>query len=723
MTIAPEKPRQLPIIETKKVVCPHDCPDTCLMSVTVEDGRVTKVTGVDEQPFTKGFLCIKTNYYQERIYSSLRILYPQKRVGPKGSGQFERISWDEALDTIANKFKEIISEYGAEAILPYSYAGNMGKLAYASMDRRFFNFMGASQLDRTICSTSGGVGYTYTMGAKLGTDPETVVDSKLIIAWGANPVSTNVHLMPFINEAKKRGAKLVSVDPHRSKTADQSDIFIQPYPGTDAALALGMMRVIINEDLYDHEFVANQTHGFEQLRVHVQQYTPEFVEKITGVPAQQMIDFARLYATTKPSFIRLNYGLNRHTNGGMMVRTVACLPALVGAWGVPGGGALLSTSGAFGLNQRVLERPDLLQRHAKMPRTVNMIKLGEALLDYNDPPVKAMFVYNCNPATVAPNQTKVIQGMSREDLFTVVHEQVMTDSARYADIVLPAPTAFEDTDIYTAYGHLYVQLNEPAIAPVGEVKSNVELFRLLAERMGYDEPYLKDSTEDMIRQTLDSKNPTMEGITYERLKKETFVRLNVPRPFIPFADGKYPTPSGKIEFYSEKMLRDGLDPLPTHNPAGESADGSPELFAKYPLRLVTPAAHHFLNSSFGDMPTMLRKQRFPALELNQADADQRGIKHGEWVRAWNERGEVYFVAEVTDTVAAGVACHVSIWWGKFSPNGWNCNALTSDAEADMGGGATFHTNLIQIEAARHKLSLAEMAKLQEMFPATKISKI
>ncbi|NWJ47311.1 MAG: molybdopterin oxidoreductase family protein [Chloroflexi bacterium] len=715
MTIVPDRTRQLPLVEKKRVVCPHDCPDTCLMNATVQDGRVIKVEGDEEMPFTGGFLCVKTRYYQERIYSPIRITTPLKRVGAKGAGEFTPISWDEALTTIAARFKAIIAEHSAEAILPFSYAGNMGKLAYASMDRRFFHYMGASLLDRTICSTAGGVGYTYTMGAKIGTDPETVGESKLIIAWGANPVSSNVHLMPFINEARKRGAKFVVVDPHRSKTAEQADLVIQPYPGTDAALALGMMRVIINENLYDKAFVEQHTFGFELLRQHVQQFTPEHVEAITGVNATQMIDFARMYAAIKPSFIRLNYGLNRHTNGGMMVRTVACLPALVGAWGVPGGGALLSTGGDFPLNLAALERTDLLNRHPKRPRTINMIKLGEALLEYSNPRVMGLYVYNCNPASVVPNLTKVIKGLEREDLFTVVHEQVMTDSARYADIVLPAPTTFEDTDIFAAYGHLYVQLNRPAINPVGESKPNIEVFRLLAERMDYEDPCFNDSAEDMIRQALASKDPRLEGITYERLEKESFARLNLPRPYVPFADGKYPTPSGKIEFYSEKMLRDGLDPLPNHNPSAESADGSPELFSRYPIRLVTPAAHHFLNSSFADMPTMLKKQRFPTLELNSSDAAERGIQNGDWLRAFNDRGQAYFVAEVGDSVTQGVACHLSIWWNSRSPKGWNCNVLTSDAEADMGKGATFHTNLVQVELASRTLTIAEIAAMQALY--------
>ncbi len=711
--------RGLPLVEdkpiVKRVVCPHDCPDTCMMNATVQDGKVIKVTGDAEQPFTQGFLCVKTNYYLERLYSKLRVLHPMRRVGPKGSGQFTQISWDEALDTIAANFKRIAREYGAEAILPYSYMGTMGFLNTASMDRRFFNYLGASQLDRTICSTSGGIGYRYTMGQTIGTDPETITDSKLIIAWGTNIVSTNVHLMPFINEAKKRGAKLVTVDPHRSKTAEQSDVFIQPYPGTDAALVLAMMNVIISENLHDKDFIEKNTIGFDLLAERAAEYPLDWASHITNIPAQTIYDFAVMYATTKPSCIRLSYGLNRHTNGGMMTRTVACLPALVGAWGVPGGGALLSTSQTFGFNTAKLERPDFLQRHERIPRIINMIKLGEALLDYQEPPVMGLYVYNSNPAVVAPNQQKVLKGLEREDLFTVVHEQVMTDTARYADILIPAPTAFEQTDLYRAYGQLYVQMTEPAIPPLGEAKPNIDVFRELAAKMNFDDPAFRDSDEDVIQQALDSKSPAMVGITYERLKEENFVRLNVPRPFVPFADGKYPTPSGKIEFYSETLRQAGFDPLPTHVAPAESADGSPELFGKYPLRLLTPAAHHFLNSSFADMPTMIRKQLYPSIELNQQDAEVRGIKPGDWVRAYNDRGEAYFVAEFKESVAAGVACHLSLWWNVYSPKGWNCNSLTSDAEADFGGGATFHTNLVQVQRADLTLNADELRQIEEIY--------
>jgi len=695
--------------ETRRVICPHDCPDTCSMSVTVEDGRVVSVRGDESHPFTRGFLCVKTNHYLERLYSPLRLLVPQKRVGRKGEGRFAPITWEEAIDTIAERFQSIASQYGPEAVLPYSYAGNMGKLAFGSMDRRFFHYFGASRLLRTICATAATEGYLHTMGDRLGTDPESLPESKLIIAWGSNFVSSNVHLVPFVNEARKRGAVLVTVDPHKNRTAEQSDLFIQPLPGTDAALALGMMHVIVQEGLHDEQFIKENTIGFDALASHLAAYDPARVAAITGLSQDQIVDFARLYARLKPSCIRLNYGLSRHTNGGMMVRTVSCLPALVGAWGVPGGGAMLSLSGAYPLNLAALERADLLKRHEKMPRAINMIKLGEALLDVNDPPVKGLFVYNSNPAAVAPDQSKVIEGLKREDLFTVVHEQVSTDTALFADILLPAPTVFEDCDLYSAYGHLYLQLNEPAVAPLGEAKANVEVFRMLARRMGFSDPCFEDSTEELIRQALASDHEHLRGISYERLKQETFVRLNLPRPFVPFADGKYPTESGKIELYSAGMLKLGLSPLPVHIPVSESPEANPELFRRYPLRFVSPAAHHFLNSSFADMPSMKRKERVPTIELNEVDAHSRGLKDGDWVRAFNDRGKTFFRVKLAGTVAPGVACHLSLWWRQYSPGGYNCNVLTSSESADMGGGGTFHTCLVEVE----KVTPEEQAVIDE----------
>ncbi|MDQ2808665.1 MAG: molybdopterin oxidoreductase family protein [Chloroflexota bacterium] len=696
MTLAPPAKR----LEVKTVICPHDCPDTCAMTATIEDGRVVKMGARADQPFTKGFLCVKTQYYQERLYSPLRVLYPQRRVGPKGSGQFERISWDAALALIAERFQGIIAEYGAEAILPYSYAGAMGKLAYASMDRRFFGYMGASLLDRTICSTTGTEAYKSVMGTTMGTDPEGFGQARLIIAWGTNPVSTNVHLMPYIHEARRAGATFVVVDPHRSKTAEQADLHIRLNPGTDAALVLAMIHVLVREGLHNAAFLAQHTIGWEALAARAADWPPERAAPITGLTAEAITDFARLYATSRPSAIRLSYGMTRHTNGGQNTRAVLMLPAVTGAWGTVGGGALLSTSGTFGLNAAALERPDLLARHARRPRTINMIQLAEALTELHDPPVKGLLVYNSNPANVAPDQSRVLAGLGREDLFTVVHEQVMTDTARWADLVLPATTAFEYSDLYSAYGHLYVQLSRPAIPAMGEAIPNTELFRRLAAAMGYHDPCFGDSDDDLIRQALTGEHPFMAGITLERLEAETFIHLTTPtRPFVPFADGVYPTPSGKIELYSESLLRQGVDPVIGYVPEAESPDGSPALAARYPIRLLTPAAHHFLNTSFAEMPTMRRKQRRPTIELHPSDAATRGISDGVWVRAFNDRGEAFFVAEVKDSVGPGVACHLSRWWGYYSPAGWNANALTATRPADIGAGGTFHTNLVQVEVA------------------------
>ena len=698
--------------EVRTVICPHDCPDTCAMTATIDDGRVVKMGARADHPVTKGFLCVKTQYYQERLYSPMRVLYPQRRVGPKGSARFERISWDAALAIIAERFGAIIAAHGAEAILPYSYAGAMGKLSYASMDRRFFHYMGASLLDRTICSTTGAEAYKAVMGTTMGTDPEGFSAANLIVVWGTNPVSTNVHLMPFIQEARRRGAPLVVVDPHRSKTAEQADIHLRLNPGTDAALVLAMISVMVAENLHDRAFLAAHTVGWEALEARARAWSPEQAAPITGLTPDAIRGFARLYATTQPSSIRLSYGMTRHTNGGQNTRAVVMLPAVTGAWGRVGGGALLSTSGTFGLNLAALERPDLLARHARRPRTINMIQLAEALNDVQDPPVQGLLVYNSNPANVAPDQRRVLAGLAREDLFTVVHEQLMTDTARYADILLPATTAFEQSDLFTAYGHLYLQLGRPAIPAMGEAVPNTEMFRRLAAAMGYADPCFRDDDDTLMRQALDSAHPYLAGLTLERLEQETFVHLATPsRPFVPFADGVYPTPSGKIELYSENLLRLGVDPVIDYVPEAESPDGSPALAARYPIRLLTPAAHHFLNTSFADMPTMRKKQHRPTLELHPADAAARGIAHGTWVRAFNDRGEAYFMAEVKDSVGPGVACHLSRWWGHYSPAGWNANALTATRAADIGGGGTFHTNLVEVEPARTvPPTLAELAE-------------
>src|SRR5580700_5509782 len=545
-------------METRHSVCALDCPDACALLVHVEDGRATKLRGDPDHPVTRGFLCGKVARYLDREYSPERLLYPQKRVGAKGDGRFQRISWDEALDTIAKRLSRVSDEYGSEAILPYSYAGTMGFLNGGGIDRRFFHRLGASRLDRTICSAAGGAGLMATLGFRYGTEPEQFRHSKLIIAWGANVLATNVHLWPFIVEARRNGARFYTIDPVQTRTGRLSDKHFAIFPGSDPALALGLMHVIIGEKLHDADYVSRYTEGFEELAQRASEYSPERVEALTGIGRADIVALAREYATTRPAVIRLNYGVQRSERGGAAVRAVAALPALVGSWREVGGGFQLSTSHAFQINRAGLEMPELQQRSplGREARIVNMAELGKALTELDAPPVKAMVVYNSNPASIAPNQNLVLKGMRREDLFTVVLEQFQNDTADHADILLPSTTFLEHTDLYFAYGHYHLQLARPALAAPGETKPNVEVFRLLAERLGFQEPCFRDSEDDMIRTLLDSAHPFLRGITLERLEREHSVRLSVApdgEPYLPFAHGGFGTRSGKCEFGAEAL--------------------------------------------------------------------------------------------------------------------------------------------------------------------------
>ncbi len=686
-------------VTIKRVVCPHDCPDTCMMLAHVKDGRLLRVTGDPDHPFTRGFLCAKTNNYEQRIYSPDRVLYPLRRVGPKGEGRFERCTWDEALDLVADAFRRASAEHGPESILPYSYAGTMGLLGYYSLDRRFFARLGASRLDRTICSTAGKEGWASAVGVSMGTDPEAFALARLIIIWGANILSTNTHLAPPIKEAIRRGAHVVCIDPRRTRTAELAHEFLQIRPGTDSALALGLMRVIVDEGLEDRDYVERYTVGFDRLKERLAEYPVEHVAAITDLDAETIVRLARRWATTRPAVIRASYGLTRHTNGGSAMRAIALLPALTGAWRDAGGGALLSTGGTFPLNYAAVWREDLTVGN---PRTINMSRLGEVLTQA-EPPVRALYVYNSNPAAVAPDSAQVRRGLLRDDLFVTVHEQIMTDTCRYADVVLPATTQFEHHDLHTAYGHLYLQYSEPAIAPLGESKPNTEVFRLLAARMGFTEPELFEDDETLMRQALLSEHPHLEGITLERLKRERVIRLKVKGVegyHVPFAEGGFGTPSGKVEFYSEQLAEQGFDPLPAYVPPAESRDGSPELHARYPLNLISPKAHHFVNSSFGNLEPQRRREGYrggPRLEIAPADADSRGIRDGDRVRVFNDRGEFEAVAAVGDWVAPGTVATTMVWWQCHSPGGRNANFTTSEAITDLGRGATFYTNLVQVE--------------------------
>src|SRR3954465_10037265 len=669
-----------------RVACPHDCPDTCAMLVTVEDGVAKKIHGDPEMPFTEGTLCTKVSYYLERTYSPDRLRTPMKRVGRKGKGEFRRITWDEALDEIAARLKTLAAE-NPETILPSNYAGTMGMVQYSSMDRRFFHKLGASLLDRTLCSTAGKHGIKATLGGSVGTDPERFDEAQLIILWGANPIVSNLHLWSRVQNAKRRGAKVIAIDPYRSLSAEKCTQHVALLPGTDGALALGMMHVLMRDRLVDRDYIARYTLGYEALEKRVlSEYSPERVARLCGLSAEEVVQLARDYGTTKPAAIRLNYGMQRHAGGGIAARTIACLPALVGAWRDPAGGIVLSTADFFKFDHAALERPDLLA--GRRPRVINQPKLGDALTSAA-PPVRALIVYNNNPVAVCPESAKVIAGFSREDLFTVVMDHFQTDTADYADIVLPAPTQLEHYDVHKAYGHLYVVGNNPAIAPVGESLPNSEVFRRLAARMGFDEPCFRDSDEDICRTALGSE------FDWNELKQRGWQRLSKPERFAPFAQGGFPTPSGKCEFYSAALEKQGIDPLPFYNPPAEVGDAA--LAGRFPLAFISPPARHFLNSSFANLARFREFGREPHLDMHPDDAAARGIRDGDRVRVYNARGSYTLRARINGKPRRGVVVAPSVWWKKYARDGGNANNVTSQRTTDLGGGATFYDCRVQVE--------------------------
>jgi len=680
--------------------CPHDCPDTCAMLVTVENGRAVRVAGDPDHPFTQGFLCAKVNRYVERTYHPDRLLHPMRRSGPKGSGRFVRIGWDEAIAEIGDRLGEIAqSADGPEAILPYSYAGTMGLVQSSSLDRRFFHLLGASMLDRTICSMAGTVGMRMTLGANVGADAEGLPESDLVLLWGTNTLTSNPHLWPFVLEARKRGARVIAIDPLRTRTAAQCDEWIAIRPGTDAALALGIMHVLFARGLEDRDYLARYTLGEDALRARAAEYTPERVGEITGIAPAKIVDLAERYGRARSAFIRVNYGLQRHGGGGMAVRTIACLPAITGHWQRVGGGVQLSTSANFQFNKQALERPDL----SPPVRTINMIRLGEALTTADagvgGPPVRALVVYNSNPAAVAPDRNEVLRGLARDDLFTVVLEHFQTDTADWADIVLPATTQLEHWDVHFAYGHHYVSLNQPSIAPLGEAKPNSEIFRLLAQRMGLAEAHFGIDDVGLIRQALDTSARKLQGVTFEKLVEQGWMRLNVPTPYLPFERGEFLTPSGKCEFYSERMAQMGLDPLPSFTAPYEFPENAPEVAAQYPLTLISSPAHQFLNTTFVNVEALRRAAREPECVLNPRDAERRAIPGGARVVIRNDRGAFIAVARVEDSIREGVVWAPSIWWGKFAADGANANQTTSQRETDLGHGPVFYDNLVEVSLA------------------------
>jgi anaerobic selenocysteine-containing dehydrogenase len=665
-------------------VCSLDCPDQCGLLIHKEDGKIVKIEGDPAHPVTQGAICNKVRHMAERIYDPKRLSYPLKRVGKKGENRFERITWEEAMDTITTHWKRLISTEGPEAILPYSFYGNMGRIGTEGMDRRFFHRLGASRLQYSICEAAGTEGYRYTMGGSFGIDPEDTLDSKLLIMWGINAVSTNMHQVMLAEKARKNGAKIVVIDVHKNQTGRWADWFIPILPGTDTALALGMMHILFAEQMVDEAFLEEYTVGYEELRQHVRHYEPNLVSSITGVPVEDIYRLARMYGQTSPSFIRIGNGPQHHDYGGMCIRTISCLPALTGQWLKKGGGAIKGNGGFLDHNTSALQRPDLL---IKNTRRINMNLLGSALLEL-DPPIRSLYVYNSNPAVVAPHANKVRQGLEREDLFTVVHDLFLTETAMYADIVLPATSSFENTDFYRSYWHHYVQIQQPVIEAYAESKSNVEVFRLLAKAMEFEEQALQDTEEAMIRQALDNpKNPFLDGITYEALMEKQFIKAKV-KPLFP---GLLRTPSGKIELYSKTMERNGFPPLPTYTPLAQEEN--------LPFLFVPGPNHNFLNSTFSNNEKHTRMEKIPKLHMNASDALSLGIAHGDHVRIWNHRGECELAAAVGDDVLPGVVVSQGLW--ADSPEGKALvNALTPDRVADMGGGATFFSGRVEVEKSR-----------------------
>ncbi|QDX23484.1 molybdopterin oxidoreductase family protein [Pandoraea pnomenusa] len=683
-----------------RAACPHDCPDTCALHVTVENGVAIKVQGDPEHPTTNGVLCTKVSRYTERTYHPDRLLHPLKRVGPKGSGQFVQVGWDEALDGIAARLRAIAARE-PEAILPYSYAGTMGFVQGESMAARFFNKLGASDLDRTICASAGAAGLRYTYGAGVGMHVEHFADSKLILIWGSNPITSSVHFWAIAQEAKRRGAKLIAIDPYRSLTAEKCHQHIALLPGTDAALALGMMHVLIAENLVDHEYISRHTVGYAQLKDRVRRYTPARVAEICGIDEATIITLAREYASAKPAAIRLNYGMQRAKGGGQATRAVACLPALIGAWRDPAGGLLMSTSGYAPVDAAAQARPDLRPRRDKPARVVNMSAIGDALCHPGGgtfgPKIEALVVYNSNPVAVAPESGKVAAGFAREDLFTVVLEHFQTDTADYADFVLPATTQLEHLDIHKAYGHTYLLANNPAIAPLGEAKPNSEIFRLLARRMGWQEACFSDTDDQLAAQSMRWSDARMAGSDWETLKRDGWIRYDLPEA--PFANGGFYTPSGKCEFYSERMLEEGFDPLPDWVPPYESVASNPGLAARYPLAMISPPARNFLNSSFVNVESLRASVGEPTLDIHPSDAASRGIADGAGVRIFNDRGTLRAKARVTEKAREGVVVGLSIWWKKLAPDGKNANEVTSQQLTDLGGAPTFYDCLVEVVPA------------------------
>lgn len=678
--------------------CPRNCHDTCALISETVDGRIVRIVGDPKNPITAGTPCVKGHTHINVVYHPDRLLYPMKRAGKKGEKKWEKISWDEAYSTITKKFKEAIDQFGSESIMPYTFSGTFGQVQEFGVPWRFWNKIGATNIERTVCETAGMEALAYTYGDFSSSEPEEYAKTKCFVAWGSNESYTNVHAVKFIQQARDNGAKLLVVNPHRHPLASQADLFIQIKPATDAAFALGVANVLINEGLYDKDFVEKYTLGFDKLKDKVQKFTPEKVAKICKITADEVTQFARLYAQSRPSMIRMGYGFQRRVNGGSMVRAISFLPALTGVIGTVGGGFAYINFNHWPMDMTYMMRPDLLGD--RKVRTINMNELSKAITGNlpttKEKPIKALFVFSGNPIPSGTNVNLTIKGLEREDLFTVVFDQFVTDTADYADILLPAAHFLEVEEVNADYLGWYVRYNKPALKPMGESKSNMQVFNELAQHMGYTEDCFKDTVGDVIKGALNSKNPVFKDITYETLQEKHWIHVDLGTPW---ADHKFKTPSGKIEFYSELAAKKGFDPVAEYVPDKESEENSPELFAKYPIDLITPASPQLLSSEFHNVPYIRSNLGEPVLTMHKTDADARGIKNGDYIFVFNDRGKVKLKVKVgTSAVKPGVAMTFKSYWMKFT-NGNTINKLALDEQGDMGGVSTFNTCLVQITKA------------------------
>ena len=669
--------------------CPLDCPDGCSWVVTVENGRPVRLRGNTEHPFTKGALCAKVNSYLDYTRAEDRLLHPLRRVGRKGEGRFERIGWDEAIGEIATRLGDVADRFGGEAIWPYQGTGTMGYLQglEGRAGARLWNVLGASHHVPTICSIAGSVGLGYVTGTNVSGSMPTFALSELVVLWGSNPLTSHHHVWKYIAAARKRGAELVVIDPVRTRSAAQADHHLAPLPGTDAALALALMHELVELGAHDESFLEERCVGWEPFRRRLREFPAERAAAICGLPVAEIRSLAKRIAGARPTAIRATMGMQRHAGGGAALRALAALPAVTGDWARPGGGLVYSTSGYFRGNRAALYRDDLRPRPV---RELIMTRLGDTLLDA-DPPVKALVVYGANPLASNPDTSKLRRALQREDLFCAVIEHFHTDTVDYADIVLPSTMQTEHLDLHDGYGHLYLALNEPAVAPPGECLPHTEIFRRIARAMRLTEPSLRDSDEELLRQALDNDDPAMAGVTLERLREQGWVRLGYPDPFVPFTDG-FPTPSGRLELWSDRARAEGLDPMPGYVPPKEvTAPGGER------LALIAAASHYFMNSVFANSATHARRAGEPTVVLHPRDATRRGLADGARIRVHNERGSFPAVLTVSDAARPGVAATTKGHWPKLL-GADNVNATVEERDADLGGGAVYHDNAVYVSA-------------------------